>query len=61
MGGYSKVTMAALAGAVVTILAAVMHGIWPNYTMTPELNSAVQTVITAVAVYLAPANAAPKE
>lgn len=55
MGQVNKATAAILAGAAVTFLSSLL-GTYAHFTMTQELNGGLQMVITALIVYLAPAN-----
>ena len=61
MSSYNKTIAAGVSGAIVTILLAVLHPLWPvmsDALSTPGVQAALQTVITAVAVYLSPPNTA---
>lgn len=55
MGQVNKATAAILAGAAVTLLSSLL-GTYAGFNMTQELNGALQTLLTALIVYLAPAN-----
>jgi hypothetical protein len=59
---YNKATAAVLAGAVVTLLIAVIDAFGPAIAPVmkqPSVQAALQTILTAVAVYFAPANKGP--
>lgn len=61
MSNYNKTIAAGVSGAIVTILLAVMQPLWPTMSealSTPGVQAALQTVITALAVYLSPPNTA---
>jgi len=60
MQQYNKLTAAVLAGAAMTILSAVIKGYFPDFNAklwTPEVQAAVQTLVTGATVYFSPANA----
>ncbi|MDB5579369.1 MAG: hypothetical protein JWR80_4545 [Bradyrhizobium sp.] len=59
MGTYNKTIAAGVAGALVTIILAIIQPVWPamwNALSTPGVQAALQTVITAAAVYFSPPN-----
>jgi hypothetical protein len=61
MQNYNKTIAAGVSGAVVTIVLAVLKGVWPTMwdaLSTPGVQAALQTVITAAAVYFSPPNTA---
>ncbi|HXD46904.1 MAG TPA: hypothetical protein VN655_17400 [Pseudolabrys sp.] len=61
MSNYSKTIAAGVSGAVVTILLAILNQFWPDMSKalsTPGAQAALQTVVTAVAVYFSPPNTA---
>ncbi|HZQ14542.1 MAG TPA: hypothetical protein VFB31_17195 [Pseudolabrys sp.] len=61
MASYNKTIAAGVSGAVVTIILAVLQPVWPDMwkaLSTPGVQAALQTVITAAAVYFSPPNSA---
>lgn len=62
MQQYNKLTGAILAGAVLTIVSAVINAYFPEFSQkmwTPQVQAAVQTLVTGLTVYLSPPNAPP--
>jgi hypothetical protein len=60
MQQYNKLTGAILAGAVLTIISAAIDAYFPDFShrmWTPQVQAAVQTLVTALTVYLSPPNA----
>jgi hypothetical protein len=61
MQAYNKTIAAGVSGAVVTIILAVLQPLWPDMwkaLSTPGVQAALQTVVTAAAVYFSPPNTA---
>lgn len=59
MQQYNKLTGAILAGAVLTIVSAAIKAYFPDFNAkmwTPEVQAAVQTLVTGLTVYLSPPN-----
>jgi predicted AlkP superfamily phosphohydrolase/phosphomutase len=59
MGTYNKTIAAGVSGALVTIIPAIIQPVWPEMwkaLSTPGVQAALQTVITAAAVYFSPPN-----
>lgn len=56
---YNKLTGAILAGAVLTIMSTAVKAYFPDFGVkmwTPEVQGAVQTLVTGLTVYLSPPN-----
>lgn len=55
---YAGTTASVLAGAITTVIIAIINGIDPSYHMTDLLQGSIQTLvsaaITAIAIYAAP-------
>lgn len=61
MSNYSKTIAAGVSGAVVTVALALLQQFWPDMwkaLSTPPVQAALQTLITAGAVYFSPPNSA---
>lgn len=61
MSNYNKTIAAGVSGAIVTIILAVLEAVSPAMAQslsTPGVQAALQTVITAAAVYFSPPNTA---
>jgi hypothetical protein len=59
MQQYNKFTAAIIAGAVLTIISAIIKAYFPDFNgrvWTAEVQAAVQTLVTGASVYLSPAN-----
>lgn len=57
---YNKLIYGGGAGAVVTLIVFLIGAIWPDIAIPAEVQSAATTLIVAVVVLLAPANAEPE-
>lgn len=59
MQQYSKAIAAGASGTILVIISAVIKGYFPDFNAkvwTPEVQAAVQTLVTGISVYLSPAN-----